>query len=255
MSNNERAKLMEIIRKRMPKDDGVLDEKRVRLDKMDLRGMDLSRIHLERAILREANLNYAELWCAILDNADMSDVDMSNAYLYNTSMKNTNLENANLKFAHLENTDLRGANLKGANLKFANLEGANLEGANLNGASLDKVEYDEHTCFFALQCPEKGAFIGYKKAHNKIIELEICADAKRSSATTRKCRCSAAKVLSITNCDGTDSGLTEVSSDTDENFIYRVGNIVTVDNFNENRWVECSTGIHFFLTRDEAVQW
>lgn len=255
MSDIERNKLMEIIRKHMPEDDGVLDEERVRLDKMDLHGMDLSCIHLELATLCGANLNHAELWCAILDDADMSDVDMSGAYLYSASMKNTNLKNANLEFAHLENTDLRGANLEGANLRGASLEGANLEGAKLNGANLDEVEYDERTCFFALQCPEKGAFIGYKKAHNKIIELEICADAKRSSATTRKCRCSAAKVLSITNRDGTDSGLTEVSSNKDENFIYRIGDIVTVDNFDENRWIECSTGIHFFLTRDEAVRW
>lgn len=57
------------------------------------------------------------------------------------------------------------------------------------------------TCPIA--CPEKGAFIGFKKANEFIVELEIFEDAKRSSATTRKCRCSKAKVLSITNLDGT----------------------------------------------------
>ena len=47
----------------------------------------------------------------------------------------------------------------------------------------------------------------------------------------------------------------EIASDRDSNFIYRVGEIVRVDNFDENRWNECSTGIHFFITRREAEQY
>ena len=43
--------------------------------------------------------------------------------------------------------------------------------------------------------------------------------------------------------------------DHDKDFIYKVGEIVEVKDFDENRWEECSTGIHFFLTRDEAVRY
>ena len=93
----------------------------------------------------------------------------------------------------------------------------------------------------------------YSKGH--IVKLEILSDAKRSSATTRKCRCSAAKVLSITTLDGRDDGTQFISSGRDSNFVYRVGEIVRVDDFDENRWNECSTGIHFFITRDEAVKY
>ena len=85
--------------------------------------------------------------------------------------------------------------------------------------------------------------------------LEICADAKRSSATSRKCRCSKAKVLSITNLDGSESGLSEIESDYDEDFIYCVGETVEVPDFDENRWNECTAGIHFFITREEAVKY
>ena len=35
-------------------------------------------------------------------------------------------------------------------------------------------------------------------------------------------------------------------------FIYEVGKIVKVENFNTNRWDECSTGIHFFINRENA---
>ena len=164
-------------------------------------------------------------------------------------------ERANLRGADLYGADLREATLRGADLCEADLREADLCGADLREAKLDNIRYGDTTSFFALQCPEKGAFIGYKEARGKIIELEICADALRSSATTRKCRCSKAKVLSITNIDGSDSGITEIASNYDPNFIYRIGDIVSVDNFNNDRWDECSTGIHFFITRNEAAMY
>lgn len=79
--------------------------------------------------------------------------------------------------------------------------------------------------------------------------------AKRLSATSRKCRCDKAKVLEIQNLDGTIADVTKVGSDYDETFVYEVGKIVSVDDFDEDRWNECSTGIHFFVNRQEAVNW
>ena len=103
-----------------------------------------------------------------------------------------------------------------------------------------------------MQCPEKGSYIGYKKAEGKIVELEIQEDSKRSSATTRKCRASKAKVLSITSLDGKEF-FDEAVSDYDSSFVYKVGETIEVKNFDENRWNECTTGIHHFITREEAV--
>ena len=160
-----------------------------------------------------------------------------------------------------ERADLCGADLCGADLRDADLYGANLRGADLRSANLrgakntDKTAWDAYTAFYPLQCPETGSFIGYKKAADKIVMLEICADAKRSSATSRKCRCSKAKVLSITHLDGSDSGLTEVRSDYSKEFVYCVGETVEVPDFDENRWNECAPGIHFFVTREEAVKY
>ena len=63
-----------------------------------------------------------------------------------------------------ERANLRNADLCGANLRNADLRGANLRNADLCGANLRDIKYNEYTAFFALQCPEKGAFIGYKKS-------------------------------------------------------------------------------------------
>lgn len=203
------------------------------------------RAILSGAYLREANLTGANLNEAILHQADLRGASLFGARLCC----------ADLRGADLDCADLRNADLSYADLRVANLRNANLCSANLIGAKLDDVEYNYRTGFFALQCPEEGSFIGYKKARRHIIKLEILADAKRSSATTRKCRCSSAKVLSITTLDGQDDGTRAISSNYDEDFVYRVGEIVRVDNFDDNRWRECSTGIHFFMTRDEAVRY
>ena len=40
-----------------------------------------------------------------------------------------------------------------------------------------------------------------------------------------------------------------------EDYTDKVGEIVKVDNFDKDRWNECSPGIHFFMTRDEAVRY
>ena len=205
----------------------------------------------ECADLCNANLRGANLWGADLRNANLCDADLCNA-----DLRGANLRNADLHDADLRGANLYGANLCGADLCDADLCDANLCSANLRGAkNTDKTAWDAYTAFYPLQCPETGSFIGYKKAADKIVMLEICADAKRSSATSRKCRCSKAKVLSITHLDGSDSGLTEVRSNYSKEFVYRVGETVEVPDFDDNRWNECAAGIHFFITREEAVKY
>ena len=149
---------------------------------------------------------------------------------------------ANLRYA-----DLRGADLRNANLRYADLRDANLREVHLRGAV--------NVPFIPYACPDFGMFIGYKKASGYIVELEIPEDAKRLSATTRKCRCNKAKVLRILNYDRTVADVTEVRSNYNSDFVYKVGDIVSVDNFDEDRFNECSTGIHFFINFQEAVDY
>ena len=137
----------------------------------------------------------------------------------------------------------------GADLSDANLRGAYLRGADLSGANLSGVILSESTFGITINCPEEGSFIAFKKCQGKIVKLLIPEDAKRSSATTYKCRASKAKCLEI------EDGLTEISSNHDASFIYRVGETVEVPDFDENRWNECSTGIHFFINREMAKQY
>lgn len=165
-------------------------------------------------------------------------------------------ERANLSDANLSDANLRGANLSRANLSRATLGDANLSDANLSGAN--NIE-DALSLFYPIACPSEGAFVGWKKAwamgrnEHCIVKLRILDDARRSSASGRKCRCDKAEVLEIQSIGG-DKLSNDAESDKDPDFIYSVGEIVSADNFCENRWEECAAGIHFYITREEAVR-
>ena len=168
----------------------------------------------------------------------------------NKSGKCADLRGADLRGADLSETDLRWANFSDADLRGADLSETDLSNANLGWADISGVNL-----YYPIACPESGTFTAFKKAKKYIIKLEIPAEAKRSSATGRECRCDKARVISIENLDGSESRIKEVSSNYDKEFIYRVGEIVFVENFDENRWNECAPGIHFFITREEAVRY
>lgn len=285
-----------------------LDEMYADLRDTDLCGAILMNVDLREANLRRTNLKGADLSGSNFNEADLSEADLSEADLIGTRLSGARLGGANLKKANLREADLfsahlhkanlsgadlsgadlcraglmgailSGANLFGADLRFANLIGADLRGAKLFGVDLAGVDLSKailpnpevmnHIC--PLNCPETGAFVGWKKAYivervypskvNKeieaVVKLQIPARAKRSSATSRKCRCNEAKVLDIQSLGG-DSlpNVTIAHSRYDPMFTYEVGQKLYVANFDEDRWKECSAGIHFFITRQEAVDY
>ena len=152
--------------------------------------------------------------------------------------------------AVLREADMRGADMSGADMRWADMSGADMSGADMSGVvGIESVK----NLFYPLSCPEKGEYTAFKKANGNIVELRIPLDAKRSSATGRKCRASKAIVVSITTIDG-GPARNEVRSDFDSSFVYRVGETVEVQNFDENRWNECAPGIHHYITREEAMR-
>ena len=176
--------------------------------------------------------------------------------------KRADLGGADLRGAYLRGAYLRGADLVGADLRGAYLRGADLGGADLRGADLVGAGNlnEAKNLFFPIACPEEGSFTAFKKAETRegcaIVQLLIPEDAKRTSATGRKCRADKANVVKIWNLDRTESKLEEVYSSHDNDFKYKVGEEITPkEPFCEDRWNECSSGIHFFITFQEAVDY
>ena len=233
---------------------------RADLSYTDLQGFNLAGANLHLANLRGADLSGANLSCANLVGTNLRGADLTEANLQNACLLWTDLVYTNLYLANLRGADLTEANLQNAcllwtdlvytNLYLANLRGADLTEANLQNATLTDVKNFPD---IPMACPTEGSFIGWKRAGDYIVKLEIPADAKRSSGTGIKCRCNKAKVLSIETKGGTPADVTEVHSVFDSNFIYRVGETVTVNNFDDNRFNECAPGIHFYMDRKRAV--
>ena len=247
---------------RMRADLGEADLSEADLHGEDLSGASLSGTSLSGVDLYRAYLYGAELSEACLSRAYLRRAYLRRAYLYGADLRNADLSDADLGGAYLRNADLSGADLSGANLYGANLYGANLSGTDLYGADIHDVNLSganireaKNIPFIPYACPCTGSFIGYKQAHGLIVELEIMEDARRCSATGRKCRCDKAKVLSIKNIDGSISDLKEIASNYNNNFIYKVGEIVEEPDFDEDRWNECTQGIHFFINFQEAVNY
>jgi hypothetical protein len=189
-------------------------------------GANLSRANLGGANLSGANLSYANL-----GYADLCGANLSGAHLSVAKVSGANLSGANLSYANLGYADLCGANLSYANLGYADLSGARASAS---------------TAMYWPVCPPEGDVIGWKKCeHGVIVKLLIPAAAKRSSATTRKCRAEFVQVLEV-------FGAAEGVSEYDEKIVYRAGETARPNGWDVDRWNECSNGIHFFITREEA---
>ncbi len=174
--------------------------------------------------------------------ADLSGANLSRANLSGSNLSRADLSGADLIGANLFEANLFEANLSGANLSGADLSWANLSWANLSGAKLDEISSARLSI-----CPQEGPFVAYKKVREGIVKLHIPETAKRSNATGRKCRASEAIVLELP--PGIECG----HSLYDEDFTYTRGcTVKPKEDFCEDRWQECASGIHFYLTREEA---
>ena len=138
---------------------------------------------------------------------------------------------------------VRGYEIKPrANLIYADLRGANLWGANLEGADLEGVKLPPFQI-----CPQEGSFYGYKKTTKGVVKLCIPAGAKRTNSLIgRKCRASEVFVVDGEGVGGTGTHY--------KGILYNKGRIVCED-YDDDIRVECTKGIHFFMTREEAEEW
>ena len=225
----ERNKLEEILELHKKWLNGDANGVRANLCGEDLRNIKLREVDLRYATLQSVDLRGADLSYAILETADFQNANLQGVNFYGANLKNACFQNADLYNAWLLEADIRYADL----CSTRNIP-------NLPWTSI---------------VPEYGSFIGWKKVGNYIIKLKIPDNAKRSNATVRKCRCSEAEVLEIQNLDGTKAEISEIYNDNYCGTNYVVGKTVIPDSFDDNRWNECSHGIHFFITRQEAVDY
>lgn len=129
-------------------------------------------------------------------------------------------------------------------------------------ASLFDCDFDTHVPYMPMTCPVEGDIIGWKVCHGQVyntpclVKLHIPDGVKRTSGFgSRKCRCERALVLDILYIDGTPAKETTVFSHYDKTFSYTKGRWVHVDCYDSDRRFVCSSGIHFFMEQQEAINY
>ena len=250
--------------------------------KEDCEGWENMRCILNDAEIEDLHIIGVDLRSAIFDdcwisNTMFDDSDLSNSLFKHASFNDCSFVNADVSCAFFISSFFRYSNLSNVNANGASFdkiafEHVNMKGAHFTSSIFVKVALDDSEIVDAyslpdipLACPSSGSFIGWKKVlifnHSSrrmittaIAKLEIPEDAKRSSELSNKCRCDKAKVISIESLDG-ERFYQEAVSYRDHSFIYKVGETVSVPNFDECRWHECSSGIHFFIDKQAAIDY
>lgn len=231
-----------------------------------------------RAIFSEISAHDFEVPEATLIDAEFSVFDCTGGVFRDAILRLTTFMGCEFKDVDFSYADMRvcrfldvefvECDFEGTDFSHSHFYNCTFAGCDLLSTKFERTFFD--TCSFnnvlnvpsiPMACPDKGAFIGWKKAwtcdkrEDVIVELLIPEDAKRSSALGRKCRCDKAVVLDIQDLEGASLPCTIAKSVYDHCFIYAVGKTVVPEKpFNDNRFDECSPGIHFFINREEAVQ-
>ena len=215
----------------------VLNLKGVSLTRNELNNIFLNNTNLERAWFVECNLNGAWFDRANCHRISFVDCSIKNARFYCT----------NLKYAQFIDCDL----------SHSAFFGANLFNAVIRRCNLTDIKYNHNT--IGLQPAPEGDLIVYKLllsnlgSHDgtTIWELLIPKEAKRSCGTGRKHRAEFAKVIRCVS----HPDILEGHSVFRASCVYRVGKTIYPDSWDDDRWNECSNGIHFFLSRQEAEEY
>lgn len=215
--------------KKLTREEGIkkrLERGEKNFQNLDWSGLDLSNFNLSNTNLINTKLSHTNLSGANLHNADLIHADLSYA-----DVQNADLSGATLDYAYLDSTDFRGALLKNTSMTEANLI----------GTLFDESEKIRKGIIL------KEKMIGYKKCGDgEIITLRIPKGAIVFSINNSQCRTNKAKVIDISN------GEKSTASIYDDYFIYELGKTANVEDFDLRYNVECTTGIHFFRTKEEA---
>lgn len=230
-------------------------------DSKEITKLIKNRNKKERLEIRESDIcdvNFAgwDLQNITFELCSFQRCDLRNADFSNSSIEGTLFSDCQMEGCKFINTNMRESVFRYINLSNSDISGADLYAAVLEDAVLDEITYNEETKWFKQVPPEEGAFIAWKCCTElRVVQLLVPADARRVSATRETCRCDKAKVLSIKSIDESIS-YEWAQSTVDPDFYYENGKWVEPANgFEPDRWKDSSRGIHFFMEREQCVEY
>lgn len=205
---------------------------------------NLDQINFNKASISTTDFVLAVVSDTTFNRSDIVKVNFTNSQIHASSFNFTNITGSTFNYATLNRVCMYMSRIW--NTIFENVK---CYRCIINSVESNRIPY------VSLACPSEGSFIGWKVVDGSLIKLLIPKDAKRSSATTHKCRCDKAKVLEIT--DLLTKELKSIITNTNycPYVSYEVGKMVYPNTFDENRLNECAYGIHFFVDKQEAINY
>lgn len=238
---------------------------------VDLTGVDMSDLAICDAVFINCNLSYTKWERADILNTVFTNDKFTDTKFLTASIKESSFVQCNFlrtEFTGCEFYELVFVGCDNDCSKFRDNQG--FDSITFDDMFVDAFSHIVDTdSYYPARCPSDGAFIGWKRVKYSqrygkdgkyaLIKLEIPEDAKRVSASSlfdRRCRCSKAKVLEIRDVDTNESLNVVVNRNNEARKLrYAVGEIVYPDSFNDNRWDACSHGIHFFINKQDALEY
>lgn len=231
----------------------------------DMSNIALCGSYITHCTFNNCNLQGANFTNTMMNDCTFQDCDLSNSSFSCSMSDETVFNRCTFKESDFSYCTISDGKFYNCDLKEADTYGLLLP--NLQG--FFKTEMDPLS--IPMACPTDGKFIGWKKLigcpsnslnpddkREYLAKLEIPANAKRSSAFSRKCRCSKAKVLGIYNLDGEKTDIkefTHITRSLNISTTYTVGKYVYPDTYDDDRFEECSNGIHFFINKQDAIDY
>lgn len=224
----------------------------------DLSGLTFNEeFSLEYIIFRDCNLSYADFSGQDLKHTIFGYCDLSHATFYHSDLRGSFFHRCNLNTTNFSKVDLSNSTID----KWEKVEEDNIEHTDFTNVRLSYSYCNKRLFDFAYPTivPTHGSFIGWKKCRTEdndvIVKLLIPEDAERCGGIARKCRTNKAVILDIQDFDGNSLPNTIATSIYNPDFKYKIGETIIIDNYDPNPHETCAPGIHFFITRHEAINY
>ena len=251
-------------------------------DNPDVSCADFSCMTIKDIECSNHDLSFANFSSATIYGSRFSKCIFTHTSFGNAKFNNVVFWLCDMSYSFFAGAKLYNSCFHVSDLTLARFTNASFHASEFSTSYIDDIcdlSNAENVPNIPMACPDTGSFIGWKKVslglsvddtsfdvrplfcptiskRYGIVKLLIPEDAKRSSATGRKCRCDKALVLQIQDLEGNVLDNVVAYSFHDHGFRYIAGEMVTPSlPFEENRWEECASGIHFFISREEAVKY
>lgn len=148
--------------------------------------------------LDQINFNKASISATDFVLAVVSDTTFNRSDIVKVNFTNSQIHASSFNFANITGSTFNYATLNKVCMYMSGIWNTIFENVKCYRCIINDVD-SNRIPYVSLACPSEGSFIGWKVVDGCLIKLLIPEDAKRSSATTHKCRCDKAKVLEITD--------------------------------------------------------